>query len=697
LPFLVGASILLTLVYAFKHPRPFRERGDFMKPLSAVLFATLAACLLAPAPAFARQETRYTVLMVGKPAGFQTSTVKPDGAREFAYEYNDRGRGPKYRTTIKLDSAGLPVSLDTSGNDYLKAPVAETFTFENGVARWKNSAEAGEKRLATGAFYNSMNGAPEEFALLAQALLRAPNGRLPLLPEGEATIARTGELTLKEGDKTRRVLSYEITGLGFTPSTIWLDEDTSFFATVSSWVSVVREGWEASVPSLLQRQDELEAGRTAKLAHALTRRPATPLAFKNANLFDSETGRTMPHTTVVVEGNRIKAVGRDGKVPVPKNAEVVDARGRTLMPGLWDMHVHIFPNEGLMHVAAGVTSVRDMGNDIDTLLGLRKKIDAGEEIGPRITMAGLLDGRGPFAGPTKVLVDTEEEARAAVDNFARLGYSQIKIYSSIKPELVPKLVALAHAKGLRVSGHVPAFMSAEQFVRAGADEFQHINFFVLNFLFDEVKDTRTPVRFTSVADRAATIDLSSARVRSFVELLKERKTVVDPTVNIFEGMFTDRPGRTPTGYAPIAERLPPQVRRYLLAGGLPVPEGKDERYRESAQALLRMIKLLYDAGVTLVAGTDATPGFALHRELELYAEAGIPAPEVLRLATIGAARVMKRDGELGSIAPGKLADLILVEGDPARRISDIRRVSLVVKDGAVYEPAALYRSIGVRP
>jgi imidazolonepropionase-like amidohydrolase len=661
-------------------------------------FAALCVCLFALAStAFAQQETRYKVLMAGLPAGSQTSVVRADGAREFAFEFNDRGRGPKLTTSIRLDADGIPVSLNTVGNDYFKAPVAESFAFENGLARWKNTAEAGEKRPAARAFYNSMNGAPEEFALLARALLKSPNGRLALLPEGEASVERTGELTLKDGDRTRRVVSYEISGLGFTPSTVWLDEDNSFFASVSSWLSVVREGWESSVPALLEKQDASEARRIERLAHALARRPATPLAFTDANLFDSETGRTIPHTTVVVEGDRIKAVGPDGKVEAPKNAEVVDARGRLLMPGLWDMHVHISSDEGLMHVAAGVTSVRDMANDTDALLALRKKIDAGDEIGPRILMAGIMDGRGPYAGPTKVLVDTEEEARAAVETYARLGYAQVKIYSSIKPELVPAIIALAHAKGLRVSGHVPAFMSAEQFVRAGADEFQHINFFVLNFLFDEVKDTRTPVRFTSVADRAATIDLNSPRVRSFVELLKEKKTVIDPTVNIFEGMFTDRPGRVPAGYAAVADRLPPQVRRGLLAGGLPVPEGKDERYRESSKALLRMVKMLYDAGVTLVAGTDSTPGFALHRELELYAEAGIPASDVLRIATLGAARLMKRDGELGSIAPGKLADLILVEGDPTRRISDIRRVSLVVKGGIVYEPAALYKSIGVRP
>ncbi|HVF66797.1 MAG TPA: amidohydrolase family protein [Pyrinomonadaceae bacterium] len=662
------------------------------------LFSALAvcACALAAAAAFAQKETRYTILLTGKTAGLQTSGVRPDGAREFTYEYTDRGRGPKLTTTIKLDANGLPVSLNTAGHDYLKAPVAEVFTIDGGVARWKNTAESGEKKLNSNAFYNSMSGAPEEFALLAQALLKSPTKRLPLLPDGEASIERTGELTLKDGDRERRVVSYEVSGLGFTPSTVWLDEDNSFFASVSSWLSVIREGWESSQPVLLKKQDELEAVRASKLARTLARRPSKPLAFTNANLFDAETGKSIPDTTVVVVGNRIKAVGRTGKVPVPKDAEVVDARGKTLMPGLWDMHVHIGPNDGLMHVAAGVTSVRDMANDTEALFALKAKIDAGEEIGPRILLAGIMDGRGPYAGPTKVLVDTEEEARAAVDNYARLGYSQVKIYSSIKPELVPAIVARAHERGLRVSGHVPAYMTAEQFVRAGADEFQHINFFALNFL-DDVKDTRTPVRFTSVAEHAATINLSDERVRALVRLLKERKTVVDPTVNVFEAMFTDRPGRMPARYAALAERLPPQVRRYLLSGGLPVPEGKDERYRDSAKALLRMIKMLHDAGVTIVAGTDATPGFALHRELELYAEAGIPAPDVLRIATLGAARVMKRDAELGSVAPGKLADIILIDGDPARRIADLGRVSLVVKDGNVYDTAALYKAIGVRP
>jgi imidazolonepropionase-like amidohydrolase len=312
-------------------------------------------------------------------------------------------------------------------------------------------------------------------------------------------------------------------------------------------------------------------------------------------------------------------------------------------------------------------------------------------------MAGFLDGPGPYAGPTTVLVDSVEEVNAAIDRYASQGYEQIKVYSSIKPELVPAIVARARRHGLRVSGHIPAFMTARQAVEAGFNEIQHANFLFLNFLFDKVQDTRTPARFTEVGHYAAELDLASEPVRSFIQLLKDRGVAVDPTVNVFEGMFTDRPGRLGAGYAAVADRLPAQARRGLYTGGLPVPEGMDQRYRDSFRAMLRLVKALNDAGVTIEAGTDSFAGFALHRELELYTEAGIPAPEVLRIATLGAARVMGRADRLGSVAPGKLADLILVDGDPAARIGDVRRVVLTVKDGVVYDPAALYRAVGVKP
>jgi imidazolonepropionase-like amidohydrolase len=641
--------------------------------------------------------TRYAVLMMGQPAGTETSTVTPSGERQITFEFNDRGRGPRLASRITLGADGVPTLIETKGNDYYKGPVDEHFSLSGGRASWKNKAEHEERAVAGPAFYVSMDGSPEENALLAGALLAAPGGRLALLPGGEARIERVGELKVASKGQERTVTQYSISGLGFTPFPVWLDADRKLFASVSSWLSVIRAGWEESAPALLKAQDEQDASRDAALAKTLARHPQGALVIRDARLFDTETMTTRPHTTVVVKGNRIAEVGPDTKVKAPANAEVIDAGGRTLMPGLWDMHVHLFGGDGLMHMAAGVTSVRDMGNDTEQLQALKRKFDEGASIGPRVLASFLIDGRGPYTGPTKNLVDTEEEARAAVEKAASLGYVQMKIYSSIKPELVPKIVEMAHARGLRVSGHVPAFMSAEQFVRAGVDEIQHTNFLFLNFLFDTVKDTRTPVRFTSVAEHAAELDLQSAPVKSFIQLLRDRRIVLDPTVNIFEGMFTGRPGAVSPDFAAVADRMPPQIRRGLLSGGLPVPEGKDQRYRDSFQAMLRMIKALYDAGVPFVAGTDSTAGFALHRELELYVAAGVPAPKVLQIATLGAARLMKRDGELGSIAPGKLADMILVDGDPSSRIGDIRRVTTVVKDGAVYQTSALYQAIGVRP
>jgi cytosine/adenosine deaminase-related metal-dependent hydrolase len=664
-----------------------------MLRLPALVFSVVLAC---DAFGQAANQQRYSVLIMEKPAGVQTTAVNPDGSRSIAYEYNDRGRGPKLTSLVRVDGNGLPLSIEIKGVDYLKAPVTERFTFANGVARWQSSAESGEQRLTGNAFYLSTQGLPEELGLLANALLKAPGQRLPLLPAGEATIKRSGELMIGDGASKRHAIAYQIAGLGFSPSTVWLGDDNAFLASVNRFTSIVREGLESSVPRLLEKQESIENARTLELARTLTRKPKEALAITGANVFDAATAKSLPGTTVVIEGNRIRAIGKDGSVPIPPKAERIDAQGKTLLPGLWDMHVHISPTDGMLHIAAGVTSVRDLANDNDALLEIKRNIEASQEIGPRITMRGFMDGRGPYAGPTKVFVDTEEEARSAIENYAKHGYDGIKIYSSIKPELVPAIIKLAHGAGLRVSGHVPAFMTARQLVEAGVDELQHVNFIFLNF-FDDVKDTRTPTRFIAVAERGAELDLKSEPVSSFVRLLQDKGVVVDPTLTVFETLFTDRPGKISPSYATIAERLPPQVRRGFLVGGLPVPEGKDQRYRDAQRATLRMAKLLYDSGIPIVAGTDGLAGFTLHRELELYVQAGIPAPEVLRIATLGAARVARRDRELGSIAPGKLADVVLVEGDPAQRISDIRRTQLVIKDGQVFEPAALYRALGIQP
>jgi len=663
--------------------------------LTAAIALALASSSAPPLPS-STDTTRYTVLIAARPAGTQLSWGDADGTLHYAFEFNDRGRGSKVTERVVLDGDGLPTLVEITGNDYLKNPVDERFARKNGKAVWHSSSESDSS--ATPGFYTSVDGAPEENALLARALLKAPGGRLLVLPGGEARIEKGGQLALTAGSDSVIVQHYEIHGLGLTPAPIWLDQDGRFFAQgAGAYFIVIRQGYEAAATDLIKAQDAYATRRGTDLATRLSRKPGHAVAFQDANLFDPATSQSRPHTTVVVQGDRIIAVGPDGKVKVPADAETVRLHGRALLPGLWDMHVHLGDVDGILDLAAGITTVRDMGNDMTELLQRRRRFDSGELLGPRVIMAGMVDGSGPYAGPTKVIADDSATGRAVVARFADSGYVQLKIYSSMRPALVPYLAAEAHRRGMRVSGHIPAFMTAEQAVKAGYDEIQHENFLFLNFWIDSVPDTRTPARFTAVAQRAASLDLHSARVQSFVQLLKSHHTVLDPTVNVFENLFVARKGSLDPGYAAIADRVPPLIRRGLLSGGLPVPEGKDSLYRRSFQAMLSFLKQLYDAGIPIVAGTDAFPGFALHRELELYVAAGIPAPRVLSMATLGAARVMKREAEFGTVAPGKLADLIVVDGDPAQRISDIRRVALVMKGGTIYDPAPMYEAIGIRP
>lgn len=635
-------------------------------------------------------STRFTVLMMSQSAGQQALWTTPDGKLHAFFQYNDRGRGPKTYSTFSLDKDGVPAEVDLEGNEYFKAPVSERFSSANGAASWKNKAEEGQKKIAGPAFYLTMYGPPVESALLARAILRH-GGPLALLPEGEARIQRVLQKKVEAGGKSQEVTLYAITGLSFSPDYLWLDAKQDAFASGGTWQSVVREGWESVMPSLIETQREAMKERSRDQAKRLAHRPAAPVVFHGAKVFDGE--KVLEGSPdVVVSGNHIVSVGK----PAPAGAEVIDARGKTLIPGLWDMHAHVQDNDGLLNLATGVTTVRDLANDNDELMARRKRIEEGTELGTRIILAGFMDGPGPFQGPTKVLVSTEKEARDWVDKYAALGYVQIKIYSSIKPELVAAIADETHKKGLRLSGHIPSGMTAAECVKLGFDEIQHVNFLALNFMPD-VKETRTPARFLEPAKRTADLDLKSQPVRDFIKLLLQRRTTLDPTLSIFESMLVDRPGKISVGMAAVADRLPAQVRRGLLTGGLEPPPGMDEKYKQSFARMVQLVHEMYAAGVPIEAGTDSLAGFALQRELELDVQAGIPAPEVLKLATLGAARIMKRDGDLGSIREGKLADLAVIEGDPTADISVVRHAALVMKDGVIYRPDELYRELGVKP
>jgi imidazolonepropionase-like amidohydrolase len=655
-----------------------------------LIVVNLAFAALAQASSAPRTDK---IIILGNPAGTQTVQVEPDGTVRAEYSYNDRGRGDHIIATWKLNPAGVPVAYDGRGNDYMKAPVEERFELKNGRATWKSRSEKGEQPVLKEAFYLPMNAPPEFLGVLARALLKAPGHKLALLPAGEASIEEAKKVKTEKGE----LIEYSITGLGFTPQSIWLEPNGGTAASVG-WFSVIAAPYETAIDQLRTADQETEVIWLKRVAQELTHVPKGDLVIRHGRLFDPRDLSVTPGMSVLVRGERIVRVAPDANLKPAADAEIIDAHGQFLMPGLWDNHQHLASSEeGALDLANGVTSARDLANDTDIFPQRVARYDNGTELGPRVLKAGIIDGTGEFAGPTKMRADTAEEAIKHVDWYADNGYVQIKIYSSIKPELVPVIADRAHARGMRVSGHVPAFMSARQFIEAGADEVQHFNFIELNFLFPEVKETRNRDRFIKVAERAREFTPEKAQVRELIDFLKQRHTVLDPTMNVFEALFCGDPGAITPGLEEIAPRFPAQVRRNMLSDALEVPAEKSEAYKQAFPAMLRLLKAVHDAGVTILPGTDSLAGYELHHELELYVKAGIPAAEVLRMATLTPAVVMGVNKDRGLIAAGKLADMILIDGDPTKNIRDLNKITTVIKGGKVFDPAAIEKSLGILP
>ena len=261
----------------------------------------------------------------GNPAGYHRECRLSDGAGLYLFAFNDRGRGPSVRSRIEQDAAGIPTVITVEGNDYLKNAIAERFSIEGGRAAWQNKVEAGERKLEGPAFYLSQSGTPAELPMLAKAALASPAGTIALLPSGEARAEVLDKRTVKNGDRSTTVRLVALYGLGYQPVGIWLDGKGEFFASVDSWVTLVPEGWEPVAPELLAAQEEkLNALRRAQ-ATRLRQMPKGPLLVEHANLFDAEAGAMKRGSSVLVEGNTIRAVGADGSFEVPPGTQRIDA------------------------------------------------------------------------------------------------------------------------------------------------------------------------------------------------------------------------------------------------------------------------------------------------------------------------------------------------------------------------------------
>jgi hypothetical protein len=668
------------------------------------LILALGLSLLAVATAHAEnagETTRYVALVNGgtTKAGHEWVKRGGDGTTSVDFLFKDNGRGPELKEEYKVDKDGTFTEYRVKGQSTFGALIDETFTRNGDKATWKSTSDHGEQAVVGTALYTPLGGTPESLTVALQALAKRADGKLPLIPGGMLTSRKLVDSEVTDGKETRKVQLLALTGIGFTPTFVWAttDESPRMFAFIFPGVfQLIEDGWEKNGAVLETQQKAAEknllTAMQQRLAHPLTGRTLV----HNARIFDSEHATLGAASDLLLENGRIVAISNAG-AEKRKADHVIDAAGRVLLPGLFDMHAHTSAWEGGLHLAAGVTTVRDMGNDNATLQQLIEEEAAGTVMAPRIVPAGFIEGESPMSARNGFVIKDLAEAKHAIDWYSEHHYPQIKIYNSFPKAILAETTAYAHSKGMRVSGHIPVFLRAHDAVELGYDEIQHINQVLLNFLVTDKTDTRTLERFQLPADKVAGMDFDGKPVQDFIAFLVQHKTVIDPTLTTFD-FIRQKDGDISQAYAAVADHMPPDVRRGFYQGSMKIPDDATAALHEKSYAkMIEFTGRMYKAGIPLVAGTDALAGFTLQRELEIYVQAGLTPAQALQVATYNGAKYARVLDDRGVIMQGKRADLILVDGDPTQNISDIRKVALVVKGDNAYAPSEIDEAIGIKP
>jgi imidazolonepropionase-like amidohydrolase len=495
-------------------------------------------------------------------------------------------------------------------------------------------------------------------------------------------ISRDGTDTISFQNNQAVFIRYVIKGLIWGNELLWTDPKGVLVCLITNDAEgdkqeMMLEKYEPLLPDFIQKSAGYGMRLFAKEASA-SAKPHALIALKGGTLIDVVNNKSLPDMTVLIENGIIKSVGKTTDIRVPENSFVIDAKGKTILPGLWDMHAHFEQSEwGPAYLAAGVTTVRDCGNEFGYINTTKETIDKGIGIGPDILKAGIIDGKGAFSLGI-VQADTRDEAIAAVRRYKENGFVQIKIYSSVKPDIVATICREAHRLNMTVTGHIPESMNLKQAVDSGMDMVNHVN-----YVF----------RLLKKGKNNSPIDFSDPENKAVMNFIKDHHVVIDPTLGVFELAFRSLKDSI-TLIEPGFSTLPRPLQSLFTNTGM-----ADEKQMEWAKTMMNHFKQvvaeLYKDSITIVAGTDmGFPGYSVYRELELYAGCGLSPMAAIRTATIVPATVMKMDAETGSVDAGKRADIILVDGNPLNNISEIRKVSVVIRNGIMYNPAELHHMAG---
>jgi imidazolonepropionase-like amidohydrolase len=653
----------------------------------------------APAAAQVVERGTFRIYETKQVQGEETYEVAREGEglvvrSKFNLPYWGEESKPSLTAALRTSSDLTPQHFDIKGVKATENEIDAAVEVRGRVAEVRQGGATKQvsvpERFFTLAYYAPVSF---EMMLVRYWLSRDQKGPLRLLPGGEATVERRGADTVTVGGQQIRLERYSLGGVTWGRQTLWLDAGGRLVAVVNIGGDVetdfyaLREGYgEGLLPFFVRRAAEDGVDRLTREADRISPPRAGALAIVGAALIDGTGRPPIKDSTVVIEGDRITAVGARAQVAIPKGATVVDAAGKHILPGLWDMHAHLYQVEfGPAYLAAGITSARDVGNDIEFATTLRDAARQGRGLQPRLLLAGYIDGKND-AHSFDVQVDTPEEARAAVRRYKEAGYEQIKIRDHVKPDILRVITAEAHRLGMTVTGHVPEALDAVEAVEAGQDQINHINFVA-------------PVFSKKIAGQkyelTQPLDPDSPGAKHALQVFKEHGTVVDPTLATMELMI--RPKDVPVEtFEPGVRKVAPELVEQINL------KGSDPRaaplVRDVTARMLALVAYLHRNGVPIVAGTDVSvPGHSLHRELELYVKAGLTPLEAIQAATIVPARVMKLDRELGTVEAGKRADLIILDADPLINIGNIRSVRFVVAQGRLFDCAQLWRSVGFEP
>lgn len=655
----------------------------------------LVALVLAGAVDAAPVEQRYSVLVAGTRVGHLVASIDADRIG-IDFDFKNNGRGPTMTEALVLGDDGLPVAWTIEGTTTFGSRVEERFAWDGEQARWTDATGSGEATLGAARLYIGQGASPWALGVYARALLADADRSLPVLPAGELRLDPGESLEIDAGGSRASVRVHSISGLSLGPTHFLLDDDDQFFAVISPRFVIVREGYEETHERLGDLAERLGRERLEGLQQRLAQRFDAPVRIRNVRLFQPASLDLSPPVDVVVAGRRIASV-QPAEAAASPGEVLVDGEGGTLVPGMYEMHGHTGQEAALLNLAAGVTSIRDMGNDNAVLAGLIAGIEAGTIAGPRIVRSGFIEGRSPYSSNNGMLVASEAEALAAVRWYAARGFHQVKLYNSMNPAWSAAAVAEAHRLGLRATGHVPAFSNADAMIEAGYDELTHINQIMLGWVLEPEEDTRTLLRLTALK-RLDGLDLDSPRVRRTIDAIVANEVAVEPTIAIHENLLLNQHGEVPRGAADYLEHMPVGVQRDARRAwsDMSAP-GDREAYAGAWQTLLATVRALRERGVQLIPGTDLGGALTFHRELQLFEEVGFSRAEALRLATLDMARYLGQDQSLGSIETGKLADFFLVAGDPLADLRTLKAIRMVVKDGTVYFPPQIHAEFGIRP